>query len=66
MLSVCVAPAFAGPLEEAAINQIVNEVQVVDPAKGARDATLRETIKDDLAVKTGVHRARSCSSRTRR
>ena len=36
------------------INQIVKDVKVVDPAKGARPAALQETIKDDLAVKTGV------------
>jgi hypothetical protein len=51
---VWTVPALAGPLQQAAINQIVKEVKVVDPAKGARPAALKETIKDDLAVKTGV------------
>lgn len=46
--------AFAGPLEHATINKIINDVRVINPKEGARPANLREVIKDDLAVKTGV------------
>lgn len=44
----------AGPLSEARINKIINEVSVVDPAKGARKAALQEVIKDEIGVKTGI------------
>ena len=47
--------ALAGPLQQAEINKIVNDVRVVDPHRGgARPASVRDVIKDDLAVRTGV------------
>ena len=46
--------ASAGPLQQASISQIVNDVKVVDPAKGARAARLQETVRDEVAVRTGV------------
>jgi hypothetical protein len=46
--------AFAGPLTEARINQIVNDVKVIDPQKGARAAALQDTVRDQVAVRTGI------------
>ena len=54
LLTALTAPAFAGPLKEAKINQIVNDVKLIEPRQGARPATLQELIKDDLGVATGV------------
>lgn len=45
---------LAGPLQEARINQIVNDVKVVDPQKGARPAALQDTVRDQIAVRTGI------------
>jgi len=53
LLSVTRA-SFAGPLTEAQVTKIINRVEVVDPAKGAHEAKLQETIKDQLELKTGV------------
>lgn len=46
--------AFAGTLHEARLDRLVNDVKVVDPARGAHPATLQEVIKADLGVRTGV------------
>ena len=60
-LSVCLAAwvaltssLWAGPLTEARINKIINDVAVVDPAAGAHKANLQDVIKDDLGVQTGI------------
>ena len=45
---------FAGPLREAKISQIVNDVKLVEPREGARAAALQDVIKDDRGVATGV------------
>ena len=54
LLTALSTHAFAGPLKEAKINQIVNDVKVIEPRQGARPAALQDSIKDDLAVTTGV------------
>ncbi len=54
ILTGLISHALAGPLKEAKINQIVNDVKVVEPKRGAHSATLQESIKDDLGVATGV------------
>ena len=54
VLTAATSCAYAGPLQQAAVNQIVNDVKVVDPAKGARPAALKEIIRDELAVRTGI------------
>jgi ferric-dicitrate binding protein FerR (iron transport regulator) len=46
--------AYAGELREARINKIINEVHVVDPTAGAKEAELQQVIKNDLGVKTGI------------
>jgi FecR protein len=46
--------AQGGPLTEARVTKIVNRVQIVDPAKGTHAASLHETIKDEIELKTGV------------
>jgi len=46
--------AQGGPLTEARVTKIINRVQVVDPAKGTHPASLHETIKDEIELKTGV------------
>lgn len=54
ILAALVSPALGGALKEAKINQIVNDVKVVEPRTGARPAALRELIKNELGVATGV------------
>jgi hypothetical protein len=44
----------AGPLREARINKIINDVQVVDPGNGSRAAQLQQVISEGLGVKTGI------------
>ncbi|MGI9089063.1 MAG: FecR domain-containing protein [Chthoniobacterales bacterium] len=46
--------AHGGELIEAQVTKIVNDVRVVDPTHGAHPATLQETIKDEITLKTGV------------
>jgi hypothetical protein len=46
--------AQAGPLTEARVTKILNKVQVVDPVKGEHSASLQETIKDEIELRTGV------------
>jgi hypothetical protein len=46
--------AVAGPLTEAQVTKIINQVSLVDPQNGERPAVLRDVIKDDLGVETGV------------
>lgn len=53
VLASLISPALAGPLREAKIHQIVNDVKIVEPRTGARPATLQDTIKDDIGVTTG-------------
>ena len=53
-LTVLTSQILAGPLKEAKINQIVNDVKVVEPRQGARPAALQEVIKNDLGVATGI------------
>src|SRR3982075_53892 len=44
----------AGPLTSAQITKIIKRVRVIDPVRGAHPATIREVIKDDLGLQTGV------------
>jgi hypothetical protein len=44
----------AGPLTEAQVTKIINDVRVVDPAKGAHPASLNEKIRDEVGLRTGV------------
>src|ERR1700716_1671853 len=44
----------AGPLTSAQITKIIKRVRVIDPTRGAHPATIREVIKDDLGLQTGV------------
>jgi hypothetical protein len=44
----------AAPLTSAEVTKIINQVSVVDPAKGGHPALLREIIKNDLALQTGI------------
>jgi hypothetical protein len=47
--------AFAGPLQQAAVNKIVNDVRVIDLGNASsRPAKLQDTIKDDLGIRTGA------------
>jgi hypothetical protein len=46
--------AYASPLNQARITKIINDVRVVESAQRHHPASLREVIKDDLAVQTGV------------
>jgi hypothetical protein len=53
-LGAILPAAFAGPLEEASLRQVINDVRIVDPANGVRPAVPGDVIKDDLGVKTGI------------
>ncbi len=44
----------AGPLQQATVNKLVNDVKVVDFAKGAHSAALGEVVAYNQAVRTGV------------
>src|SRR5438045_9724294 len=55
---VFVQQSVAGPLTSAQVTKIINRVTVIEPAKGNRPAVLRDVIKDDLGLQTGV-RSRS-------
>ena len=44
----------AGPLTEAHVTKIINDVRVVDPAKGARPALINDRIHDEVGLKTGI------------
>ena len=55
---VFVQQSVAGPLTSAEVTKIINRVTVIEPAKGDHPAVLRDVIKDDLGLQTGV-RSRS-------
>jgi hypothetical protein len=55
---VFVRQSLAGPLTSAEVTKIINRVSVIEPAKGERPAALRDVIKGDLGLQTGV-RSRS-------
>jgi hypothetical protein len=44
----------AGPLTQARVTKIFNQVQVVDPQAGSHAASIDELIKDNIGLKTGV------------
>ncbi len=46
--------AEAGPLTEARVTKIINDVRLVDPATGARAAAVNDLIKEDLGLRTGL------------
>ncbi|MEY2537063.1 MAG: hypothetical protein QOG67_803 [Verrucomicrobiota bacterium] len=50
--------SVAGPLTSAEVTKIINRVSLIEPAKADRPAALRDVIKDDLGLQTGV-RSRS-------
>ena len=55
---VFVQQSVAGPLTSAEVTKIINRVTVIEPPKGDHPAVLRDVIKDDLGLQTGV-RSRS-------
>lgn len=44
----------AGPLTEAQVTKIINDVRVMDPSKGSHPASVNERIHDEIGLKTGV------------
>ncbi len=44
----------AGPLTEATVTKIINDVKLVDPAAGAHTAKLDDVVKGDLGLRTGI------------
>lgn len=46
--------SFAGPLTEARVTAIVNQVRVSDPAAGDRAARIDDIIRGELALTTGI------------
>ena len=46
--------AFAGPLAEAHVTKIINDVRVVDPGSGDRTAKLNDLIRGQLGLTTGI------------
>ena len=55
---IFVQQSCAGPLTSAEVTKIINRVVFIEPANGERPAALRDVIKDDLGLQTGV-RSRS-------
>src|SRR5947207_4147818 len=55
---IVVEKSIASPLTSADVTKIINRVSVSDPAKGGHPATVRDVIKDNLALQTGA-RSRS-------
>ena len=51
---VAASPLQADPLTEAHVTKIINDVRVIDPAKGIHSAAINEKIKDEIGLKTGV------------
>ncbi len=49
-----VAFVTAGPLTQAHVTKIINQVKLVDPAAGDRDAKLDDVVQGDLALTTGI------------
>jgi hypothetical protein len=45
---------FAGPLTEAHVTKIINQVKLVDPASGDRNAKLDDVVHGELALTTGI------------
>jgi hypothetical protein len=54
IIFVPVGLASAGPLTEAHVTKIVNEVKLVDPGTGDRDAKLNDLVRDEIALTTGI------------
>jgi len=44
----------AAPLTEAHVTKIVNEVKLVNPSAGDRDANLNDVVRDDIVLTTGI------------
>lgn len=44
----------AGPLTEAQVTKVINQVSLVDPRNGERPAVVRDVVKDELGLETGV------------
>jgi len=51
---ICPVLSYAGPLTEAHVTKIVNEVKLVDPNSGDRDAKLDDVVRDEIALTTGI------------
>ena len=47
-------PVFAGTLTEGRVTKIIRDVKVVDPAAGARPASLNDVIRDEIGLATGI------------
>ncbi len=45
---------YAGPLTEARVTKVINDVRIVDPAKGTHPAAIDEKIQDEIGLKTGI------------
>ena len=52
--SLTAATLSAGPLTEARVTQIVNDVSVVEGSGGGRKAELQDVIRGQTALKTGI------------
>src|SRR5205823_3103393 len=53
--SLCLScPAFGGQLTEAHVTKIIRDVKVVDPAAGARPASLNDVIRNEIGLATGI------------
>ena len=48
------ALSFAGSLTEAHVTKIVNEVKLLDPSTGDREAKLNDVVRDNIALTTGI------------
>ena len=49
-----VAPASAIPFREAEVTRVYNQVLLIDPGAGRRPAIVRDVVRGDIAVQTGL------------
>jgi FecR protein len=54
VLCLVVARAQAGPLSEAHVTKIINDVKISDPSAGTHRAKINDVIRDEVAVTTGL------------
>lgn len=45
---------LAGPLSQATVTKVINDVRVIDPAKGNHPASIDEVIKNEVGLQTGI------------
>src|SRR5689334_21878628 len=53
-LLTCAFSGWAGPLQEAKVTKVINQVSLIDPAAGTRPAAIEDVVKGDIGLQTGL------------